>query len=88
ILDFDVEKQLVTTDYQKLGRLANKSGGALYFPAQTETLVSDLLKDNRFLPVQKGEQNTVSLIDYRILLALIVLTLAAEWFIRKFNGLL
>ncbi len=88
ILDFDVEKQLVTTNYQKLGHLAENTGGELYFPSQIETLLSDLSKDNRFLPVQKGEQNTVSLIDFRILLALIAAVLAAEWIIRKYNGLI
>lgn len=88
ILDFDVEKQLVSTDYQKLGRLANTTGGASYFPSQIETLLSELSKDDNFLPVQKGEQNTVSLIDFRWLLALIAFALAAEWFIRKYNGLL
>jgi len=88
ILDFDVEKQLVTTDYQKLGRLAKNTGGEVYFPSQIETLLSDLSKDNSFLPIQKGEQNTVPLIDFRWLLALIALALVAEWFIRKYNGLL
>ncbi len=88
ILDFDVEKQLVSTDYRKLGRLANTTGGEIYFPSQIGTLLSDLSKDNRFLPVQKGEQKTVSLIDFRILLAVITALLAAEWIIRKYNGLI
>lgn len=88
ILDFDVEKQLVSTDYKKLGRLATSTGGESYFTSQIETLLSDLSKNNRFLPVQKGETNTVSLIDFRILLALIAALLAAEWTIRKYNGLI
>ena len=88
ILDFDVEKQLVSTDYQKLGRLATNTGGESYFPFQIDELISSLADDARFKPVQKGEQNTVSLIDFRILLALIVFALSAEWFIRKYNGLL
>ena len=88
IFDFDVEKQLVSTDYQKLGRLAANTGGNRYFPSQIEMLLADLLQDVRYIPVQKGEQNTVSLIDFRMLLALIVFVLAVEWFIRKYNGLL
>ncbi|MDT7830614.1 VWA domain-containing protein [Pricia sp. S334] len=88
ILDFDVEKQLITTDYPKLARLARNTGGKSYFPSEVETLLSELLKDDRYLPVQKGEQNTVSLIDFQILLALITIALAAEWFIRKYNGLI
>ncbi len=87
ILDFDVEKQLVSTDYRKLGRLANATGGEIYYPSQIESLLSKLSKDEGLLPVQKGEQNTVSLIDFRILLVLIAFALTAEWFIRKYNGL-
>lgn len=88
ILDFDVEKQLVSADYQKLGRLAASTGGESYFTSQIETLLSQLSKNDRFLPVQKGEQNTVSLIDFRMLLAFIAALLAAEWIIRKYNGLI
>jgi hypothetical protein len=88
ILDFDVEKQLVSTDYRKLARLAGNTGGKLYFPSQTEVLLASLAEDERFLPVQKSEQNIVSLIDFRILLAVIATALAAEWFIRKYNGLI
>ena len=88
ILDFDVEKQLLSTDYQKLARLADNTDGRPYFPSQTDALIADLSQDDRFLPIQKGEQNSVSLIDFRILLALIAAALTAEWFIRKYNGLI
>jgi hypothetical protein len=88
ILDFDVEKQLFATDYKKLGRLAEKTGGTLYFPAETDKLVDSLLRDERYLPVQKSKQIVVSLIDYRWLLALVAIALACEWFIRKYNGLI
>lgn len=87
ILDFEVEKQLTATDYSKLGRLAQRTGGALFFPAQIDTLTDTLLSDSRYLPVQKSELNVVSLIDYLWLLAIIATSLAGEWFIRKYNGL-
>ena len=88
IVDFDVEKQLISTDYKKLERLARNTGGNSYFPAQIEALINDLEQNSRFLPVQKGEQNIVSLIDFRILLVLIASALSAEWFIRKYKGLI
>jgi hypothetical protein len=88
ILDFEVEKQLVATDYKKLGRLAEKTGGKLYFPAEATQFLDSLLTDDRFLPVQKSELIVVSLIDYRWLLALVAIALACEWFIRKYNGLI
>lgn len=88
ILDFDAEKQQQTADYQKMQRLAQKNGGAVYFKENTESIVASLLEDNRFTPVQKSSENIVSLIDFRILLAIMALALALEWFIRKYNGLI
>lgn len=87
ILDFDVEKQFPSTDYKKLERLAQNTGGALFFPSGATTLVDGLISDQRFVPTQVGSQNVVSLIDLRILLAIIVCTLGVEWFIRKYIGL-
>ncbi|WP_318308385.1 VWA domain-containing protein [Flagellimonas crocea] len=88
ILDFNPEKQLVSSNYQKMGRLAAKNRGELYYLDRLETLQSDLNSSQRFLPVQKSRDNVVSLIDFRILLGLIVISLALEWFIRKYNGLI
>lgn len=88
ILDFDVEKQLLATDYRKLDRLAGQTGGNLYFPSDTGQLIEKLSTDDRYLPTQKSKLIVVSLIDYRWLLAIIATALAAEWFLRKYNGLI
>lgn len=88
ILDFDPEKQLTSADHKKLGRLAGKTNGKLYYVDNVEVLMDDLAASEQFLPVQKSRKNVVSLIDFRILLGLMVLVLAAEWFIRKYNGLM
>ncbi|WP_149275892.1 vWA domain-containing protein [Pareuzebyella sediminis] len=88
ILDFDVEQQFLATDYRKLERLAQSTGGQLYFPSQTEQILERLKTDNRFVPIRKGIQNIVSLIDFWILLAIITTALTLEWVIRKYNGLI
>ncbi len=88
ILDFDVEQQLQSSDYQKLGRLASNTSGTLYFSTQIDTLIKDLLASERFVPTQKSAENIVSLIDFRFLLGIIVVALGLEWFIRKYNGLI
>lgn len=87
IIDFDVEQQFSATDYKKLGQLAARTGGALYFPSQVEDLITRITDDKQFVPTQKSTKNVVSLIDFRILLGLIIAALSAEWFIRKYNGL-
>lgn len=88
ILDFNPEKQLISANYKKMGRLASKSNGHLYFLNNLDDLQSELTTSGKFLPVQKTKENVVSLIDFRILLGLIALSLTSEWFIRKYNGLI
>ncbi len=88
ILDFNPEMQLISANYKKMGRLASKSNGHLYFLDNLDDLQSELTTSGKFLPVQKTKENVVSLIDFRILLGLIVLSLTSEWFIRKYNGLI
>jgi hypothetical protein len=86
--DFDLEGQQLSSDLQGLSLLAQRSGGAVYFPEQIGRLKDTLLESDRFRPVQRTRRNIVSLVDFRWLLAAIVAALGAEWFIRKFNGLL
>lgn len=88
ILDFNPEKQLISANYKKMDRLASKSNGHLYFLNNLNDLQSELTTSGKFLPVQKTKENVVSLIDFRILLGLIALSLTSEWFIRKYNGLI
>ncbi len=88
ILDFDVEQQFLSADYKKLERLANETDGTLYFPSKIDSLLLELSGSNRYTPTQKGTKNVVSLIDFRTLMALIAASLALEWFIRKYNGLI
>jgi hypothetical protein len=88
ILDYDLEQQLLSSNYKKLDRLAKSTNATLYYPSQTSKIIEDLTKDNRYLPVQKSKQNVVSLIDFKILLGIIVAALTVEWFVRKYNGLI
>ncbi len=88
IIQFEQEDLTYSSNYTKLQRLAVKTGGKSYFPQQLEELTNDLLNSEHTIPVQKSRQNVVSLIDFRIVLGLMVLCLAMEWFIRKYNGLI
>ena len=65
-----------------------QNSGNLYFTDQVPKLLEELESNPQYVPTQTSNQNVVSLIDFRILLALIALTLAAEWFIRKYIGLI
>ncbi|MCG9792705.1 hypothetical protein [Flavobacterium algicola] len=88
ILDFDIEKQFVNADAEKLNQLATQTAGKLYFPNQMEQLVQSLLSNSDYQAVQKKHVSRSPLIDWYWLLIIIAATLSAEWFIRKYNGLL
>ncbi|WP_223034467.1 VWA domain-containing protein [Hanstruepera marina] len=88
ILEYNIEEQFLNADVTKMQALANNSYGKAYFPNTSQDLISSLLNDNRFVAIEKSTKNTVPLIDWKYLLALIAMCLASEWFIRKYNGLI
>ncbi|WGK64427.1 VWA domain-containing protein [Croceiramulus getboli] len=85
IIPFQVEEQFINPDRERLERL---SQGRLYTTGQIDALIEDLLDDPKYLPVQKSRENIVSLISWEVLLILLILLLSAEWFLRKYNGLI
>lgn len=88
VLDFDVEKQFVNPDVSKLQQLASQNKGEVIHPSQIEKLIQKLLEKDTYLPVEKSLIKNSPLIDWLILLIILIISLASEWFIRKFNGLL
>jgi len=88
ILDFNVEQQFLNADVAKLRRIAQNSNGNAYFVTEADALIESLLTNENYQNVERSEQKVVPLIDWKYLLALIVLALALEWFIRKYNGLI
>jgi hypothetical protein len=88
ILDFNVEQQFLNADIGKLNRVAQNTNGKAYFTDQSDALINALLENTNFQNIERSEQKVVPLIDWKYLLALIILALAAEWFIRKYNGLI
>ncbi|MCW2118404.1 hypothetical protein [Flavobacterium sp. 7A] len=88
ILDFNIEKQFVNSDSEKLKQLANQTGAELYFPNQMEKLEKTLLNDEDYKSIQKNTVNRFPIIEWYWLLIILTLLLSIEWFTRKYNGLL
>ncbi len=88
ILEYNVEQQFLNADVSKLQTVATSSGGTSYFIDNTKDIANALLNDSRFVTIQKSTKKVVPLIDFKYLLLLIALCLSAEWFIRKYNGLI
>ncbi|WP_412463942.1 hypothetical protein [Flavobacterium mekongense] len=88
VLDFDIEKQFVNPDWNKLNQLATQTQGKAYLANQVEALVKQLTEDESYKAVQKTITKKSPLIDWIWLLILLATALATEWFVRKYNGLL
>lgn len=88
VLEYNIEQQFLNADVTKLQQLATNTNGKSYFAANFEGLISELTNNESYKAIQKSNKNTVPLIDWKYLLGLIVLTLSAEWFLRKYNGLI
>ncbi|WP_295337659.1 hypothetical protein [Flavobacterium sp.] len=88
VLDFDIEKQFVNPDWNKLNQLATQTQGKAYLANQAEALIQQLIEDESYKAVQKTITQKSPLVDWIWLLVLLAISLAAEWFVRKYNGLL
>jgi hypothetical protein len=88
ILDFDIEKQFVNPDLYKLTQLASQTKGQVIFPNKVDALIKSLLENEEYKSIQKAIVKKTPLIDWIWLLILITISLASEWFIRKYNGML
>lgn len=88
ILDYNVEQQFLNANVSSLNNIAETSEGKSYFVKDASILPDEIINDSRFAIIQKSSKKVVPLIDFKYLLALIALSLATEWFIRKYNGLI
>ena len=88
VLEFNIEAQFLNADVTKLRQLATNTTNKLYFSTDYKTLINDLKNNEQYKSVQKEEITQQSLIDWQYLLGILLLLLAIEWFLRKYNGLL
>ena len=84
----NIETHKLSANFEDMYLLASQTGGTLYTPEQFDELVSQLLGSDSFRPVEKFSQKIVPLHTIWWLLAILILTISSEWFLRKYNGLL
>ncbi len=88
ILEYNIEQQFTSANITGMKELASNTSQQLFFLNNQEELIQRLLTADTYIPVQKIREKTVPLIDWKFLLGLLILSLAAEWFTRKYFGLI
>ena len=76
VLDFEIEKQFVNPDKNRLEQLATNTNGKVYYPNQIENLIKSLLENENYIPTQKETIKKSPLIDWIWLLIFAILALA------------
>lgn len=88
ILDFDIEKQFVNPNIQKLQQVAAQTNGIVYMPNQIDQLIKTLIENPEYKAIEKEIVKKSPFIDWVWLLIFCAFCLATEWFLRKYNGML
>jgi hypothetical protein len=88
VLDFTQEDQDLSANTAGLRQLAYNSKGKEYYAANIDQLINDLVEDQAYKTIQKEIISKKTLIDLKWLFFIIVVSLSAEWFLRKSKGLL
>lgn len=81
-----IENSMLEADWSLLNRIATHTGGNFYTINDMQRLVSDLKEDETMASISRTEKSLDKLINFQLLLFMLLLLLATEWFLRKFYG--
>jgi hypothetical protein len=88
VLDYEIEKQFINPNRTQMEQLALQTNANVYYPSQIDQLIDRLIQDTQYKTIQKETIQKTPLLDWVYLLLFMIGAFAAEWFIRKYNGLL
>ena len=90
---FDVKaiqlEQLYTVANHKiLFQLANISGGKLFYPNQSDKIITAIKKSKNNLISISTKEKLKDMINIPMILLILLAIISLEWFLRKYNGLI
>lgn len=88
MLNFPVEHQFFTANFNKLQRFTFYNQGKTYLLKNYKLLINKLITDKRFKIVKKQIIKSTRLVSFKWLFLLAVVATSVEWFIRRYNGLI
>ena len=76
------------TNFQTSNIRIQKQKERQQYESRLQERQDELLNNPNYKSIQRINKKTVPLVNYKLLLLLIVLSLALEWFVRKYKGLI
>lgn len=86
VQSFDLETSRTRADFSLMNTLALNHQGQMLHYSEADRLSDIILEDERIRPVFKEISSVKSIIDIKLLLFIITVLLAIEWFLRRFFG--
>lgn len=86
VKEFDIETHRTKADFNTLNTLALQQQGKMVHLSEVNQIKSLIENDDRIQAVLKEISHSKSLIHIQILLFVILLALAIEWFLRRYFG--
>ena len=83
VKEMQAEKADLVADHQVLFKLAEKTGGELFYKNFAGKLAAEIKKNKLIKPITYSSHQTLSLIDLKWFFILLLLFLSAEWYFRK-----
>lgn len=88
ILAYDLEEKFTRANIEDLQKLADITEAKVIFIDDLDEFIQTLMKQNKYQIKEREVVKTESLITFQFLLAILLTSLALEWFLRKYFGLL
>lgn len=88
LLSFPIEHQFINANYSKLKNLTITNKGEAFLLKDYKLLITKLIEENEFKSIEKQTTITSNLIDFKWLFIFVIASATAEWFIRKYRGLI
>lgn len=88
VKSIQLESLQTKANFETLQAIAQESGGNFYAPNQLNQLAESLRNNPNMKTVIHQQEQLQTLLQYKLLFFLLVLLLSAEWFIRKWQGMI
>lgn len=88
ILAYDIEQKFTRANIEDLQKLAKITDGSVLFFSDIERFIEELLENKKYQIKEREIVKEEPLVSYTFLLAILLTSLAIEWFLRKYHGML
>ena len=86
VIPINAESGVTEANHKILYKISKHTNGKLFLPKNVKKLINEIRENDNIKPVSYSEKKSEALINFKLLFFIILILLAAEWFLRKYHG--